>query len=94
MRIFISADIEGVAGVVNAVRFMTKHFVAFLLEEGRAVEWSGQYLIIPLDQPVSVEAGDEIRVTFSYAPGGTIESLGASITSEHYQHTLPIRRAA
>lgn len=81
-------------GKLNAVRFMTKHFVAFLLKAGRAVEWSGQYLVLPLEEPVIVEQGDEVRMAFSYAPGGTIESLAGSITAERFPHALPMHRAA
>lgn len=82
------------SGELNALRFMTKHFVAFLLEQGRGVEWSGQYLVLPLAEPVRVQAGDEVRVTFSYAPGGTIEALAESLDCDRVPQEIELYRAA
>lgn len=82
------------AGTLNALRFLTKHFVAFVLDERRAIEWSGQYLVLPLEDPVDVSPGDEVAVGFAYAPGDSIETLAASISGRRLSQVLPIRRAA
>lgn len=86
------------AGTLNALRFLTKHFVAFVLDERRAIEWSGQYLVLPLEEPVDVAPGDDVVVGFAYAPGGSIESLAASVSAQRLSQglpqELPIRRAA
>jgi hypothetical protein len=37
---------------------------------------------LPLAQPLRVEAGDVVRVSFRYRAGGSIPSLQASIVTE------------
>jgi hypothetical protein len=40
------------------------------------------YMSIPLPQPVSVLAGDRLKLSFKYETGGSIESLINSLTVE------------
>lgn len=82
------------AGELNALRFATRSILAFHLEERRGIEWSNQHLVLPIREPVAVKPGDFVRVQFSYAPGGTLDSLAGSISVEALPQTLPLRRAA
>jgi type I protein arginine methyltransferase len=70
------------AGTLNAVRFVTKNVLAVLLDEQRTVDWFNQYLILPLDKPLAVEAGDTLAARFAYRPGAQIEELAASLEVE------------
>ena len=73
-RITIATD-----GKLNAVRVITKNILAVLLDEQRNVEWFNQYLVVPLDQPLQVKAGDEINLRFSYLPGAQLDALASSL---------------
>ncbi len=66
-------------GTLNALRFVTKNVLAVLVEQGRAVEWSNQYLVLPLDEPRSVRAGTVLEVSFSYSFGASLDTLNKSI---------------
>ena len=70
------------AGVLNALRFVTKNVLAILLAGGRTIDWFNQYLILPLDEPIEVAPGDSVGVRFGYKPGAQIEDLAASLTVE------------
>ena len=69
----------GEAGTLNALRFVTKNVLAVLLDEQRTVDWFNQYLILPLEDPFSVEAEDSINIRFGYRPGAQIEDLANSL---------------
>jgi type I protein arginine methyltransferase len=62
-------------GRLNAVRFITKNLLAILPEEGRSVDWLMNYLVVPLDDEISVEPGDKVELSFCYEPGGRLDSL-------------------
>jgi len=63
------------AGEFNAIRFITKNILTVIPEEQRAVEWTSQYLVVPLEEPLKVELGQTATVSFSYRAGDPIESL-------------------
>jgi predicted RNA methylase len=83
-------------GLVNALCFLTKSFLAFQLAERRAVEWLMHQLILPVAEPVAVSAGDQVAVRFSYQAGCPIEALGEALDVENLSRaiSLPLRRAA
>ncbi len=68
------------SGMLNAVRFATKNLLAILIEQQRAVEWLNQFLVLPLEEPFEVAAGDSVPIAFSYEAGGPIEFLAESLT--------------
>jgi len=70
------------AGTLNAVRFITKNVLAILVQEQRTVDWFSQYLVLPLDEPVAVNAGDKLTASFAYRPGAQIEELASSLRVE------------
>lgn len=66
-------------GLVTALRFVTQNVVAVDVDQQRAVTWPNQCLVLPLESPRQVEAGQELRVDFSYAAGDALDSLAASL---------------
>ncbi len=81
-------------GTLNALRFVTKNILATpatappiknmlavaSLHQSSAIEWHNQYLIMPLASPIAVQAGDVLRLAFSYAAGGALDELALSLT--------------
>ena len=62
-------------GRLNAVRFITKNLLVLTCNPPESVDWMMNYLIVPLQQPADVRAGDTVRVTFDYRPGEEISAL-------------------
>ena len=67
-------------GLLNALRLVTKNVLAILVDQQRAVPWWNQYLVLPLDEPIAVKAGQRVRVGLNYNFGGQLESLEMSAT--------------
>jgi predicted RNA methylase len=67
--------------VVNAVRVVTKNLLCLLYEPPGSVDWTMNYLVVPLREPVEVLTGDEVRLRFDYCPGDEITVLGDSLTA-------------
>ena len=86
-------DIER-PGRLNALRFITRNFLAFLLSERRTVEWMMHHLVLPLERPIDVETGDAVRISFDYQAGDPIEALSASIDARVELRSATLRRAA
>jgi len=63
------------AGQFNAVRLITKNVLTVLEAEQRTVDWTNQYLVLPMESPVPVEAGAHVGVNLSYRAGAPISSL-------------------
>ncbi|MDX2052924.1 MAG: methyltransferase domain-containing protein [Polyangiaceae bacterium] len=68
-----------VTGTLNALRFVTKNVVGIFPEEARSVDWHMQYLSMPLLEPLAVKAGSEVRVTFEYRAGTSVETLRSCV---------------
>lgn len=66
-------------GIANAVRFVTQNVLAVSVEQQRAITWPNQSLIIPIVNPVHVNAGQVMQLAFRYAAGDSVESLSDSI---------------
>jgi predicted RNA methylase len=67
---------------INAIRFITKNLLAILPSEQRGIDWHNQHLVLPIERPIRVEAGDTIAVRFAYEAGGSIEMLSESLVCE------------
>ena len=63
------------AGALNALRFITKNTLAIIPQDKSSIDWHSQYLIVPLDQAIPVEAGQRVRIRFDYAPGDAVDAL-------------------
>lgn len=70
------------AGLLNAMRFITKNVLAIVQEESNTIDWLNHYMTLPLAQPLRVEAGDLVHVAFQYRAGGSIPSLQAALRAQ------------
>jgi hypothetical protein len=61
---------------------VTKNVVGIFPSEGRSTDWHMLYLSLPLPRPLDVRAGDELKLSFEYVAGGSIESLVDSMRAE------------
>lgn len=68
------------AGLMNALRFITKNVLAIQIAEQRTIDWINQYLILPLENPLSVQVGNRIQVRFSYRPGDSFAALRPEVS--------------
>jgi predicted RNA methylase len=64
---------------VNAIRFITRSVLAVDLARHTTVDWYSQHLIVPLPEPVTLEADQELVVHFDYLPGDPIAALYDSL---------------
>lgn len=71
------------AGTVNALRFVTKNILAVNMQQSTTIDWLNHYLVLPLAEPVSVQAGDQLHVSLAYKAGGSIPSLQATMRAQH-----------
>ncbi|HEY0468503.1 MAG TPA: methyltransferase domain-containing protein [Polyangiaceae bacterium] len=67
------------AGTINALRFITKNPVGIFPHERRSADWYMPYMSLALPYPLTVEAGDALRIRFQYDAGASVESLQSSI---------------
>ncbi|TWT31410.1 methyltransferase domain-containing protein [Blastopirellula retiformator] len=66
-------------GVMNGVRFITKNALTVLVEDERVIPWHNQFLVMPLERPQEVEAGDVIEISFQYEAGEELSQLAATL---------------
>lgn len=69
-NLFLTQD-----GTVNALRFITKNILAIQLLQISTIDWLADYLVLPLNESLTVKAGDVLQISFSYTAGGSIRSL-------------------
>lgn len=63
------------AGQFNALRIITKNVLAVNEAEQRTVDWFSQYLVVPLEHPLTVQAGQSAQISFSYQSGDPVNAL-------------------
>lgn len=69
-------------GTVNALRFITKNVLAMVMEKSSTIDWLNRYMSFPLDNPVKVQVGEILHVSFHYRTGGLITSLQETLRAE------------
>lgn len=62
-------------GTLNALRFITKNILTVLIDKSTTIDWLNHYMVLPVEEPLAVQAGDEVRVSFQYRAGNSIASL-------------------
>lgn len=72
------------AGRLNALRFITKNLLAIVEDEGRSIDWDMHDLVVPLARPLSVTAGDVVRIRFRYDAGDSLLALAESIDGDDH----------
>lgn len=70
------------SGTVNALRFITKNILAVMTQQSSTIDWLNHYMVLPLAEPVRVQAGDMLQVGFQYRAGGSIPSLQHALRAE------------
>jgi hypothetical protein len=70
------------SGFLSALRFVTQNFLS-VETQGDSPTWPNQFLILPVQEPSPVLAGQEIDIEFSYRFGDPLESLQNSIRMEY-----------
>jgi predicted RNA methylase len=70
------------SGELNAMRFVTKNILAVVPERNSTIDWLNHYMVLPLAEPLQVQEGDVLQVSFRYRAGGAIPSLQASIKTQ------------
>lgn len=68
------------SGSLNALRFITKNILTIVEEEQRSIDWFSQYLILPLTEPLMVNAAQKLAIHFSYTLGDPISTLQPTVT--------------
>jgi protein arginine N-methyltransferase 1 len=71
-----------VDGEVNAIRFITKNILAYLIEENSSVDWYNLYLTLPLPTPLKVKQGQTFKISFSYPAGGQLEDINKTLSAK------------
>lgn len=74
------STLVGDSGTVTAVRFVTQNVIAIDMDQQRAISWPNQCLVLPIDAPLDVEAGQVLRIGFRYSAGASIDELADSLT--------------
>lgn len=69
-------------GQLTALCFLTKALLAVDLHAKSTTDWLMSSLIIPLNAPHTVKAGDTLHVAFDYAAGDTIQTLQQALKVE------------
>ncbi|MEQ8786046.1 MAG: methyltransferase domain-containing protein [Pirellulaceae bacterium] len=82
------------SGRATAFRFTTQNLLAFDAERRLTITWPNQFLVLPLEGPLSVSSGRTLRIGFDYTAGDPIRTLAASITAELTAAASRQRRAA
>ena len=81
------------SGTVTALRFVTHNLVGF--EDSQTpVPWANQFLVLPVATPVTVAAGQKLRVSFDYVSGAPLSALADSISVYVKTDLMNRRRAA
>lgn len=69
---------------INALRFITKTLLAADLSVGQTIDWHSQHIVLPLYQPLQLQAGQTLEVDFTYRPGDPIETLQNGINVNYF----------
>lgn len=76
-------------GRINSLRFTHKNLLAILETEGRSIDWDMHELVLPLNAPIDVTAGETIRVRFRYDAGDSLLALASAIHVVRPGEALP-----
>jgi predicted RNA methylase len=87
------------SGSLNALRFVTKNILAICLDTSSTIDWHNAYLVLPLTETYSVEAGHTIEIKFSYPVGAPLEALQPEVDVIHtaaqvWQHEAVMQHSA
>jgi type I protein arginine methyltransferase len=69
-------------GELTALRFVTQSLLAEIAEPQSYRFWANQFLVLPIENPMPVNASDILRVRFKYAAGDPLEQLSETLQVE------------
>lgn len=79
------------SGEFNAVRFVTQNVLAIDVPNQSATTWANQCLVLPIAEPVNVEQGQSLRISFAYQSGGDLEDVDTTLHGELFtKQTQPV----
>lgn len=81
------------AGTLNAWRLVTKNVLSILVEKQSEICWHNQYLVVPLHEPLEVEAGDRVELQIEYAYCTELSDLWNGISQRVLPQTI-VRRVS
>lgn len=67
-------------GILNALRFITKNVLVIRTDVGDTIDWHSAYLVMPIERPIQVHAGDQIHIGFSYTAGAELGALQPEVS--------------
>ncbi|MCY2974855.1 MAG: methyltransferase domain-containing protein [Planctomycetota bacterium] len=82
------------SGQLSAIRFITQNLIAIDTEKQLSYPWPNQFLILPIDEPILVEEGQEVAIDFCYRVGESLKSLAGSIQIDQSMRSISRRIAA
>jgi len=62
-------------GTLNALRIVTKNLLAIVPTQGRSIDWLMNYLVVPLERPREVHAGETLELSLVYRTGAPLSAL-------------------
>jgi hypothetical protein len=68
------------SGYFSAIRFITQNLIAIDTEKQCSYPWPNQFLVLPIEEPMSIEAGQEITVESAHREECGLDGKFASIT--------------
>lgn len=71
------------SGKFNALRMITKNVLSIDVDAQQTVDWHTQHIVVPLPAPLSVVAGDQVAVSFSYQGGDPLNAWTDSLVVKH-----------
>jgi type I protein arginine methyltransferase len=82
------------SGQLSAIRFITQNLIAIDTEKQLSYPWPNQFLILPIDDPILIEEGQEVAIDFCYRVGENLQSLAGSIQVDQSTRSTGRRMAA
>jgi len=68
-------------GTFNAIRIITRNVLGIDSETEAIIEWDNQYLVQPLEQSISVRAGQKLAISLDYLSGAPLSSFRPAVTA-------------
>lgn len=66
-------------GHCNAIRLVTQNVLGIDEPNQEAITWANQHLVLPINHPITIHAGESIEIHFDYRSGDTIDAFQRSL---------------
>lgn len=68
-------------GTFNAIRLLTHNILSIDEHMGTYVSWANQFLVLPIEQPVSLSTNEMVPIKFAYRSGDELEAFRAGFST-------------